>query len=188
MRTRNNVLVRYKDYVAGWLDSTIHEFVGYLPRASKMAFALITSLDSDLAPASLVGKSPELSSFAHDAKPVGTGILLPTAQLFKADAENQVFHGFDEVWFFPDDQIEPKPESAWLVGPRRIEQSKLEILGPWMAKNGCSLALGDGDGLNLIVKARGLVRYLVAYSKFQPQPRNIGDEHSEELLPSDSGS
>ena len=51
MRNSNKGMVYYKDYVAGWLDSSIRDFLGHFPRTSKsMDFALITSLDSNLAP------------------------------------------------------------------------------------------------------------------------------------------
>jgi len=39
-----------------------------------------------------------------------------------------------------------------------------------MGANGCSLALGDGVGLNIIVKALGLVKYVIAHSQSQPKP------------------
>ncbi len=171
MKNGNNGMISYKDYVAGWFDSSIRNFLEHFPRHSRsMDFALITSLDSNLAPSSLLDKSPELKPIAHDAKRLDAGILLPTALMLEADASKQIFFGFDEVWFFPTDKIEPKPESSWLVGPRRIDQRKLDKLGSWMTDNGCSLALGDGDGLNVIVKARGLIKYLIAYSMSQPQP------------------
>jgi hypothetical protein len=176
MRDGNDKLVHYKDYVAGWLDSSIHDFLAHFPRASKrMDFALITSLDSNLTPSALLGKSPELKSISHVAKPLKAGILVPTAQMLEADASNQIFFGFDEVWFFSDFKIEAKPDLAWLVGPNRIDQTKLNKLGSWMTNNGCSLALGDGDGLNFIAKARGLVKYLIAYSMSQPQPTTGGE-------------
>jgi hypothetical protein len=176
MRDGNNHMVQYKDYVSGWLASSVHAFLGHLPRASRnLDFALITCLDSHLEPRSLLRKSPELKSVARDAVPVKTGILLPTARMLEATADNQIFFGFDEVWFFPHDKIKPKPDAAWLVGPKRIDQKKLDKLGPWMAENGCSLALGDGDGLNLIVKARGVVKYLISYSLCQPRPTNGGE-------------
>lgn len=177
MRNSKNGMVSFQDYVAGWLDSSIHDFLEHFPGSSKsMVYALITSLDSNSSPSSLLEKSPELESIAHDAKPLETSILLPTALMLKVNASNQIFFGFDEVWFFPDDRIEPKPDSIWLVGPNRIDQRKIEEVGSWMKANRCSLALGDGDGLNFIVKARGLVKSLIAYSMFQPQPAMEGEE------------
>jgi hypothetical protein len=66
--------------------------------------------------------------------------------------------------------IEPRPESASIVGPHRIEQETIEKLGHWMGANGCSLALGDGAGLNILVKAHGLMKYVIAHSLSQPEP------------------
>ncbi len=109
------------------------------------------------------------------AKRLNHGILVPAAALLDADGENQIFFGFDEVWFFPHDRIEPKPDSAWLVGPNRLDQEKLDKLGSWMTDNGCSMGIGDGCGLNIVTKAAGLMRYLVANSMSQPQPIGGGE-------------
>jgi hypothetical protein len=164
-------MLQHKEYVAGWLDSSIHDFLAVFPYGSKAtAFALITCLDSDLNPRSLLKKSPALKAALNDAKPLKNGLLLPSKLFREASFCDQVFFGFDEIWFFPGDEIEPKPESAWIVGPKRIDQAKLKELGDWMVKNGCSLALGDGDGMNVIVKAHGLVKYLIAHSMSQPEP------------------
>lgn len=164
-------LVLYKDYVAGWLDSSIDDFLEVFPRNLPNAmYALITCLDSNLDPASLLNRSPHLSSLVEDAHPLGKGLLLPTRSLLKAHSTGQIFFGFDEVWFFPSPDIEPKPDSAWLVGPARIDQKELDKLASWMESNSCSLALGDGEGLNFIVKARGLVKYLLGHSISQRQP------------------
>ena len=38
-----------------------------------------------------------------------------------------------------------------------------------MTDNGCSLALGSGEGLNFVVRAHGLVRFLLGYSIEQPE-------------------
>jgi hypothetical protein len=38
-----------------------------------------------------------------------------------------------------------------------------------MSAHSCSLALGDGNGLNFVAKARGLVKYLLGHSLDQPQ-------------------
>jgi hypothetical protein len=164
-------MVLYKDYVAGWLDSSIHDFLEVLsPNLASTKYALITCLDSNLDPASLREKSPELKSISRETQPLGQGLLLPTELLLQADSRNQLLFGFDELWFFPSKRIEPKPDSAWLVGPARIDQMKLNKLGRWMSRSNCSLALGDGDGLNFIIKAQGLVKYLLGHSIEQPQP------------------
>lgn len=163
------MMVSHDNYVAGWLDSSIHEFLEALsPNAVSTKYALITCLDSHLNPASLRDKSPELKSIASRARALATGLLLPTKLLLEANSRQRIFFGFDEVWFFPSNRIEPKPDSAWLVGPARIDQPKLNKLGKWMSRNSCSLALGDGEGLNLVVRAHGLVRYLLGHSLEQP--------------------
>jgi hypothetical protein len=175
VKNGDNSMIHYKDYVAGWMDISISDFMASFPRTStRMDFALITSLDSDLYPSKLLETSPELKSLGKAAKPRGSGVLVPTSLILKADV--QIFYGFDEVWFFPHGEITPKPHTAWLVGPNRIDQKKLDILGSWFVRNECSLALGDGDGLNFLVKARGLVKYLLAYSMLQPEPETGGEE------------
>lgn len=163
-------IVSYKDYVAGWLDSSIHDFLEVLsPRTVRTKYALITCLDSNPNPASLLDKSPELKSIANEMEVLGTGLLLPTKLLLEIDSGRRIFFGFDEVWFFPNKSIEPKPSSVFLVGPARLNRAKLEKLGKWMADNACSMALGGGEGLNFVVRAHGLVKFLLGYSIEQPE-------------------
>ncbi len=164
-------MVHYQHYVAGWFDSSVHDFLGVLPANSRsMKYALITCIDSNCDLRSLLDKSPELKRIESAARSVARGLLLPTKLLIEADLHSQVFFGFDEIWFFPSERVQPKPESVSLVGPARIDQAKLDKLGKWMSHNSCSLALGDGEGLNFIAKARGLVAYLLGHSREQPQP------------------
>ncbi len=164
-------MVHYKEYVAGWLDSSIHAFLAeFPPRSSSTVYALITCLDSNNEPRALLNTSPELRAVADVAKPLGKGILLPTKQLLAMATRTQLFFGFDEVWFFPSNDIEPKPDSASLVGPARLDQQRLEQLGAWMVANSCAMALGDGAGLNFVVKAHGLARHVLGHSIEQPQP------------------
>jgi hypothetical protein len=180
VKNGSNRTIQYRDYVAGWLDSSIHDFLPHIPRTStKLKFALITSLDSDLFPAKLLDKSPELKAIATKAQKLGDGFIVPTSLILKVNDE--VFHGFDEVWFFPSDKISPKPKTAGLVGPNRADQTKLDKLGSWIAANECSLGLGDGDGLNIVVNARGLAACLLACSLSQSQPLTGGEEEEEAL-------
>src|SRR5437868_5485319 len=105
MRTK---IVTFKDYVAGWLNSSLHDFLGVLPPgAASTRYALVTCLDSNPHPASLRDKSPELKPLASKAQVLGGGLLLPTELLLETDARRPVFFGFDEVWFFPNKSIEP---------------------------------------------------------------------------------
>jgi hypothetical protein len=163
-------IVSHGAYVAGWLDSSIHDFLQVLsPRAANTKYTLITCLDSHPNPASLIDKSPELKPIVGKLQILGTGLLLSTKLLLETDSSMQIFFGFDEVWFFPNKSIRPKPPSLTLVGPARLNQARLAKLGKWMADNSCSLALGGGDGLNFVVRARGLTRFLLGYSIEQPE-------------------
>jgi hypothetical protein len=162
-------MVKFKHYVAGWLGGSIHEFIGGLPGTTGSAkHALITCLDSNQKPSTLLHTSRELRPIAKGLKELGDGLLVPTRLLIEATLLHRVFFGFDEVYFFPTTNIEPKPDSASLVGPAKIEQRKIDRLGDWMSRNDCSLALGDGEGINYIVKARGLVKYLLGFSIARP--------------------
>lgn len=178
MKNESNGIVKFEEYVAGWFDNSISDFLEHFPRNSKkMKYALVTSLDSDPAPSKLLRKSPELKPIAKEAKLLGDGFIIPTSFLLSGDCT--IFYGFDEVWFFPDDKISAKPECARIVGPNRLDQSSLDEFGSWLSANNCSLALGDGDGLNFIIKAHGLVRHLLAYSLHQPEPEWGGEEEEE---------
>jgi len=164
-------LVSYKDYVAGWLDSSIHDFLEVLsPIAPSTKYALITCLDSNPNPASAQKKSPELKPIASQLQQLGNGLLVPTELLLQSESQNRIFFGFDEVWFFPTKNIQPKPPSVSIVGPARLSQVRFNKIGRWMSANSCSLALGGGEGLNFVVRARGLPRFLLGYSLEQSEP------------------
>ncbi len=65
-------MLHYKDYIAGWLDSSVHDFLKTFPRNSTTAkYALVTCIDSNPAPASLLSSSPELRSIAAQVTPLG---------------------------------------------------------------------------------------------------------------------
>ena len=167
----NPKIVSYKDYVAGWLDSSVHDLLEILtPITASSKYALITCLDSNLNPASIRDKSPELKLLAKKMQIVGKGLLLPTDLLLETTLQKRIFFGFDEVWFFPNKNIEPKPDGASIVGPARLTRARFNKLGKWMSANSCSMALGDGDGLNFIIRTQGLAKLLLGFSIEQPAP------------------
>ena len=120
-------IVSNKDYVAGWLDSSIHDFLDVFPaNDASTKYALVTCLDSNPTPACLYTQSPELKSIANKLQVLGNGLLLPTDSLREADAQHRIFFGFDEVCFFPRKSIQPKPPSTSLVGPSTSQSGKVQ--------------------------------------------------------------
>jgi hypothetical protein len=114
-------MISFEKYVAGWLDSSVHDLLEVLPPKSRSTtYALITCLDSNLEPGWLLDESADFKSLmaGTGARPVDGGLLLPTQKLLELDSCQRIFFGFDEVWFFPNDRIEPKPHSAGWSGPR----------------------------------------------------------------------
>jgi len=163
-------ILRHKDYVAGWLDTTVHDFLEVLSDDGSIRFALVTCLDSNPNPASLRLRSPELKPIASKAQVLGTGLLVPAASLREADARTRIFFGFDEVWFFPEPPAQPKPPAASVIGPTRLNRARFNKIRKWMADSACALALGGGEGLNFVVRASGPASALLGSSIQQPEP------------------
>lgn len=167
-------MISYRNYVAGWLNMSVSELLDVLPDTSKrLTYTLITCVDSNRNPSSLLQTSPELRPLSQNAYPLGTGLLVPTKTLLTSRRTQPIFYGFDELWFFPDKPLRPKPDTAWLVGPGRIEHRTFRELGSWMNQTSCSLAVGGGTGLNFAIKAGGLVKYLLGVTLDQPSIADI---------------
>ena len=54
---------------------------------------------------------------------LGKGILLPTPKLLKT--ASSLWFGYDEVWFFPEPIKEEKPDALTIVGPARVDRTRL---------------------------------------------------------------
>jgi hypothetical protein len=163
-------LVSHGAYTAGWLDNNLHDFLQVFQAFPSMQFALISCLDSNRNVHELLERSPELASIKSDARVHGSSLIVPTKKLLDADRSERLLFGFDEIWFFPHDNISPLAPDSGIVGPRRISQERMNKLGDWLQANSCSLGLGDGDGMNLVLKASGLVRYILGSSIYQSVP------------------
>lgn len=154
-------MINGSEYVAGWLDSSIHHFLRdvAVPPPS-MAYALMTCLDSSQDVPALLKTSAALKNLEH-AKTIGKGLLVKTSQLLSAERRQRLFFGFDEVWFFPHASISVKPKSVLLHGPQASAHEPPPKMVAWLIKNRCSLGLGDGTGLNFVAKLHGVAKYLV---------------------------
>jgi hypothetical protein len=154
---------RQADYMAGWINTTIHDFLSTIDEpTSSMAYALITCLDSNFDVASLLEQSKHLlQGLRGKIQCVGQGILLTTRQLLTVEKNNRLFFGFDEVWFFPNADVSPKPESFVIVGPEPIGSQETDQYSEWLHSTNCSLGLGDGTGMNFCLRVRGVARFIV---------------------------
>ncbi|MBX9680445.1 MAG: hypothetical protein K2X38_16930 [Gemmataceae bacterium] len=154
-------IVTCKGFVAGWLDISLPELLDSIDVSHETRWAVISTLDSQPNPASLLKKSPELRKLAKQITVLGDSLLLRAESLFEANRQSPLFFGFDEVWLFPDEPLEDKPEGSSIVGPGRLSSKRLRPLGSWLEANRCSLGLGGGEGVNFVVPAHGLARDLL---------------------------
>ena len=147
------------DFATGFLEGGIHDFlVGITRPAAGMSYALITCLDSCRQLSKHLDTSEPLVKIKERCTILGDGLLLPTSDLLDAVRKRRIFFGFDEIWFLNRRKIEPKPRNLILVGLERVSESVLRRHRQWLVHSGCSLGLGDGSGLNFVVKARGTAK------------------------------
>jgi hypothetical protein len=152
-----------RQYCAGWIDSSIHDFLADIETPpNSMKYALITCLDSCHTVGSILDESTALRSLRRRAVVVGGGFLVSTKRLLSAERTDRIFYGFDEIWFFPRPNVEPNPKQVCLTGPTELAGALPTRLVQWMERSRCSLGLGDGTGLNFVAKLSGVARYLIS--------------------------
>jgi hypothetical protein len=158
-------MLKTQTYTTGWIDSSIHTFLMDIQTPpTSMTYAFITCLDSCPDLSSIVSKSPALGELRSHARIVGKGIIVPTKKLLVVERTQRIFYGFDEVWFFPRvDLIKPKPPKFYITGPMDLPEELPNKLVRWMEGSKCSLGLGDGTGLNFVVKLSGIAKHIVQH-------------------------
>jgi hypothetical protein len=153
---------RRADYVAGWIDTTIHDFLLDIEEpTSSMAYSLITCLDSNSDVVTFWDRT-KLNKLKGKCNEVGKGLLVSTRQLLSVERQHRLFFGFDEVWFFPHPDVSAKPENWVITGPEPVDPQEMQQFSEWMRSNGCSLGLGDSVGMNYCLRVRGVARYVVS--------------------------
>ncbi len=144
-------------YLGGWIDSSVYLFLSHSKEhLSRFRYALITCLDSNTDVSAIIHKSIHLKSLAEVGDIVDKSLRITTAQLLEANQKERIFHGFDEVWFSHTRSFTLKPRSAWLTGPNETHHHLPDELIQWMTDNQCMLGIGDGTGLNYVVKISGV--------------------------------
>jgi len=144
-------------YLGGWIDSSVHLFLSHSrEHISRFRYALITCLDSHTDIGDIIDKSRHLKTLAGVAEIVNKSLRVTTAQLLEANHKERIFFGFDEVWFSHTKSFTLKPRSAWLTGPNETHHHLPGELIRWMNDSQCMLGIGDGTGLNYVVKISGV--------------------------------
>jgi hypothetical protein len=136
---------------SGWLEGSLKLLLEKdLPLFGKLSVALLTSVDSTTALSSstlgqmIVERHPR-------CKFLGDGIIIPDNFILDIAKTLDLFHGFDEAWFFETETTSPKPKESWLVAPLNLNRDELAPLTmSWMQETACKLGVGDGIGLNYV--------------------------------------
>ena len=85
-------------------------------------------------------------------------ILVGTDVLLEMDRRtHDVFVGFDEVFLFETQPDEVPPPEVVLTSELPLTEQPAELLqamSDWMSRSGCSVAMGDGCGVNIITVDR----------------------------------
>jgi len=98
------------------------------------SWTLISCIDSDTKPASLLGKSPELNKVSSLVA-LGDNILSPVIP------KDEIFFGYDEVWFSSSKILEPCPFSGILTS----ERPDYKKIIPWLLKNKIIMGIGENN-------------------------------------------
>jgi hypothetical protein len=135
----------------GWLEGSLKLLLEKdIPLFGRFPIALLTSVDSTTALSSsalgrvIIERHPR-------CKFLGDGIIIPDNFILDIAKTFDLFHGFDEAWFFEAEPSSPKPKESWLVAPLNLNCNELApMTSSWMQVTACKLGLGDGIGLNYV--------------------------------------
>jgi len=109
----------------GWLEGSLTLLVDKgVALLGQFPIALMTSVDSTTTLSSsaigqmIVERHPR-------CKFLGDGIVIPDGLIVDIAKSLNLFHGFDEAWFFEAEPSLPKPKDGWLVAPLNLNFNEL---------------------------------------------------------------
>ncbi len=109
----------------GWLEGSLTLLVDKgVALLGQFPIALLTSVDSTTTLSSsaigqmIVERHPR-------CKFLGDGIVIPDGLIVDIAKSLNLFHGFDEAWFFEAEPSLPKPKDGWLVAPLNLNFNEL---------------------------------------------------------------
>ena len=135
----------------GWLEGGLKLLVDKdVALLGRFPIALLTSVDSTTTlSSSAIGQM--IIERHPRCKFLGDGIIIPDGLIVDIAKSLNLFHGFDEAWFFEAEPSLPKPRDVWLVAPLNLNFNELTAaISSWMQDAACKLGLGDGIGVNYV--------------------------------------
>jgi hypothetical protein len=145
----------------GWLEGSLKLLLEKgAALFGRLPVALLTSVDSMRAlSSSAIG---QLIIERHPrCKFLGDGIIIPDNSILDIARSFNLFHGFDEAWFFETEPSSPRPKESSLVAPLNLNCNELApTISSWMQAAACKLGLGDGIGLNYVAADEEIAKHV----------------------------
>jgi len=144
------------------MDSSVTR-VGRLPECSvrawleehqvtvaRLPFILISTIDSNRPVADMpwaVAKGRSDPGWALSTSPL---VISGSSTVELLD--QNLFTGFDELWVPAQMPVTDPPDDANLVAPRALDVEVPPAVLAWLTLSGCRLGVGDGEGMNYVVR------------------------------------
>jgi hypothetical protein len=142
-------------------DVTIHDFVAqHRESFDVLPFILIASIDSDSAVATMEWARKRIAKDGDWALSTDPLVIAGTSFVQLLKDWTTLSSGFDEIWLPKRLPVPTPPDSAYLVAPRRLDETCPSEVIDWMTTSGCVIGLGDGEGMNYVASNLAFGRQL----------------------------
>ena len=118
---------------------------------ARLPYILISSFDSDRRVADMpwaVARGRSDPGWALSTSP----LVLSGSSTVDLLGDQRLLTGFDELWVPAQMPVSAPPDDASLVAPRDLDQESPPAVLAWLTLSGCRLGVGDGDGMNYVVR------------------------------------
>jgi len=118
---------------------------------ARLPFIMISTIDSDRRVADMpwaVAKGRSDPGWALSTSP----LVISGSSAVDLLEDPNLFTGFDELWVPTQIPVIDPPDDANLVAPRDLDVEVPPSVLAWLTLSGCRLGVGDGEGMNYVVR------------------------------------